>query len=148
MFEELVKATGRLHVRVRDELTGLVREYDFQNLVVQVGKNWIAARMKDAPPAQMTHMALGTGTNVAAVGDTTQQTELARVALQTAGGTVAANVVTYAATFNVGVGTGALTEAGIFNAAAAGTMLVRTVYPVINKGAADSMTVTWTITIT
>ena len=44
-------------------------------------------------------------------------------------------------------GTGAITEAGILNAASAGTLLCRTVFSVINKGASDSMTVTWTITI-
>jgi len=147
MHQDLVKATGRLHVLLRNEETLVTREYWFDNLVVTVGKNWIAARMKDAPPTQMTHMAVGTSATAAAAGDTALGAELARVALSTAGGTVAANVVTYAATFPAGTGTGALVEAGILNAVAAGTLLVRTVYAVINKGAADAMTVTWTVTI-
>jgi hypothetical protein len=147
MFEEKVTVTGRLHVFLRDEDTGATRDYYFENLVVTVGKNWIAARMKDAPPAQMSHMAVGTGGTAAAAGDTTLGAELARVALTTAGGTVAANVVTYAASYPPGTGTGALVEAGILNAASVGTLLCRTVYAVINKGAADSMTITWTVTI-
>ena len=53
----------------------------------------------------------------------------------------------YIATFPPGTGTGALVEAGLFNAAAAGTLLCRTIYSVINKAAGDSLTVTWTITI-
>ena len=44
--------------------------------------------------------------------------------------------------------TGAVTEAGIFNAASGGTMLCRTVFSVVNKGADDSLSVTWTITLT
>lgn len=147
MFEEKVTVTGRLHVYLRDEDTGATRDYYFENLVVTVGKNWIAARMKDTPPTQMTHMAVGTGGTAAAAGDTTLGAELARVALTTAGGTVANNVVTYAASYPPGTGTGALVEAGILNAAAVGTLLCRTVYAVINKGAADSMTITWTVTI-
>ncbi len=57
-------------------------------------------------------------------------------------------VTTYTATFPPGVGTGALVEAGIFNDPAVGTMLSRVVYPVVNKGAADTMSVTWTVTVT
>ena len=44
-------------------------------------------------------------------------------------------------------GTGAITEAGIFNASSSGTMLCRTVFSVVNKGASDSMTITWTVTV-
>ena len=57
------------------------------------------------------------------------------------------NTVIYSAGFGLGVGTGAITEAGIFNAASSGTMLCRTVFSVINKGILDSMVITWTITI-
>ena len=55
--------------------------------------------------------------------------------------------IAYVASFVAGVGTGAVTEAGVFNAASAGTMLCRTVFSVVNKGAADSMSITWTITV-
>jgi hypothetical protein len=61
--------------------------------------------------------------------------------------TVAGAVVTYVATFGPGVGTGAIVEAGIFNAASSGTMLCRTVFSVVNKGADDAMTITWQITV-
>ena len=39
------------------------------------------------------------------------------------------------------------TEAGILNNSSGGSLLCRTVFSVINKGASDSMTITWTITI-
>jgi len=50
-------------------------------------------------------------------------------------------------TFGAGVGTGAVTEAGIFNASSAGTMLCRTTFSVINKAAADTLGITWTVTV-
>ena len=97
----------------------------------------------------MSHMAVGTGTTAAVAGDTALQTELDRNALssvvQGTGGD--ANKVTYTADWAAGDGTGAITEAGIFNAASAGTMLCRSVFAVKNKGAADTLTLTWVLTI-
>ena len=46
-----------------------------------------------------------------------------------------------------GTGTGAITEAGILNASSSGTLLCRTVFSVVNKGSADAMTITWTVTV-
>ena len=100
--------------------------------------------MKDNVDA-MTHMAVGTGTTPATAGDTTMETESARVALDNT--TPAGGSITYVATYPAGTATAALTEAGIFNDATAGTMLCRTLFSVINKGASDTMTITWTITI-
>jgi hypothetical protein len=93
----------------------------------------------------MTNMAVGAGATAAAAGDTALGSELGRVTL--ASSTSSANVVTYTATFPAGTGTGAITEAGIFNAASSGTLLCRTVFSVVNKGASDAMSITWTITV-
>ena len=60
---------------------------------------------------------------------------------------VAANAVAYVSSFEAGDATGAVTEAGIFNASTSGTMLCRTKFNVVNKAADDTMTVTWTITL-
>ena len=57
------------------------------------------------------------------------------------------NQITYVANFAAGVGTGAVKESGIFNGSTGGTMLCRTTFPVVNKQAGDSMTVTWTVTV-
>jgi hypothetical protein len=90
-------------------------------------------------------MAVGSGTTAAAVGDTTLGTELGRVSLTST--TVTTNNVAYVATFPAGTGTGAVTEAGLFNASSSGTLLCRTVFSVINKGAADTLGITWTVTV-
>jgi hypothetical protein len=142
---ENLKASGSLRVVVTGSDGKVKAEHDFKNLVVTVGKNFVASRMVGTAANVMSNMAIGSGTTAAAVGDTTLGTELGRVAL--ASGSATAAVVTYTATFPAGTGTGAVTEAGIFNAASAGTMLCRTVFAVVNKGVDDAMSVTWTVTI-
>ena len=123
----------------------MTQDFTIPNLVVDTGLDYIASRMKDATATAMTHMAVGSGTTVAAAGQTALVTEVARVALTSS--TVTGESIAYVASYAAGTGTGALTEAAILNAASAGTMLCRTVFSVINKGAGDTMTVTWTITI-
>lgn len=144
-----VKMVGELKIVVRDESTGTVtKEVTVPNLVVTTGKNFIAASMLKTTtnmPAAMTHMAIGSGTVAAAAGDTVLGNQLARVALTSS--TVMNNVVTYTASFPAGTGTGPVTEAGIFNDPSVGTMLCRTVFAVVNKGALDSITITWNVTI-
>lgn len=143
--QEFIKATGKLQITVTGKDGGVKYLLEIPNLVVTVGKNFIASRMVGATANVMSHMAVGSGTTPAAVGDTALGGELGRVAL--ASNTATANVVTQTATFPAGTGTGAITEAGIFNAASAGTMLCRTVFAVVNKGADDAMSITWTVTV-
>lgn len=142
---ENLQASGSLRVVVTGADGQVKAEHNFKNLVVTVGKNFVASRMVGTASAIMSHMAIGSGTTAAAVGDTALQSELGRVALTS--GTATGAVATYTATFPAGTGTGAVTEAGIFNASSAGTMLCRTVFSVVNKGADDAMSVTWTVTI-
>lgn len=148
MINDAIKATGALSVKLYAEDGSLKQTLDIPNLVVLVGRQFIAARMKTTgQPVEMTHMSIGSGTVAPASGDTTLGTELGRVANTIAGGTVSSNTIQYSATFPAGTGTGAITEAGIFNAASAGTMLARTTFAVVNKGVADSISITWTVTI-
>lgn len=143
--KDLSKVTGTVNVVVKGEDGSIKQEFTVPNLVVDDGLEYIASRMKDASATAMSHMAVGTGSVAADAADATLGTENARVALTST--TVTANAIAYVATFAAGTGTGALTEAGILNASSAGTLLCRTVFSVINKGASDSMTVTWTVTI-
>jgi hypothetical protein len=145
--QDCLKVQGNLII-IKTTGDGVEDRIEHKNLVVSVGKTNIAARMAGNTAAVMSHMAIGTGNTAAVVGDTTLETELARVALTVAGGTPSSNTVTYSASYPAGTGTGALTEAGIFNAVSAGTMLCRTVFPVINKQVADSIVITWVISIT
>lgn len=145
MFNDKLKVRGDVHIQMR-RASGLVEDFYFKNLVVDLGKGFIASRMVGNTPNVMSHMAVGTNNTAPAGSQTTLLAEAARVALDSAGS--AGPVVTYTATFGPGVGTGALVEAGLFNAASLGLMESRVVFPVVNKGAGDTMAVTWTITVT
>jgi hypothetical protein len=142
MFQDGMKLSGKLTISVNYKV---VKEVD--NLVVDAGKDFVASRMKDTTDGAMSHMAVGTGSTAAAAGDTALGSEAARVALTTT--TVADNVITYAATFAAGTpsGASAITEAGLFNASSSGSMLCRTVFAVVNKGASDSITISWAVTV-
>jgi len=131
---------GKLAIALNGET---VKEVD--NLVVTAGKGFVASRMKDATTTAMTHMAIGTGSTAAAASNTALGSQAARTTLTST--TVSGADVTYVDTFAAGTGTGAITEAGLFNASSSGTMLCRTVFSVVNKGASDSMTITWTVTV-
>lgn len=144
MIQETIKATGALQIKLYGPDGQLKQEQNVKNLVVTTGRGFIAGRMVGTPTA-MSHMAIGSGTADPVVGDTTLGTELGRVSL-TSSAAVGA-VVTYIASFGAGTGTGAVTEAGIFNAGTAGTMLCRTEFAVVNKGADDSLSITWTVTV-
>jgi len=217
MVNDNFALTGALTIAVNNEVVQKTK-----NLVVTSGKEWVAKRMA-GQDSNMTHMAIGTGTTAALAAQTALVTELERNAMTVSGGTVSTNTIQYAATYAAGDGTGAITEAGIFDtvgskvddititsgssgyasvpavtfsaptsgttatgtavltsgvvtsititnvgsgytsaptisfgagAATAtctvkegGDMLARTKFDVVNKGAADSMTITWTITV-
>lgn len=149
-MEQHLKLRGDLHFLIKDEDTGAIKLDKWErNLVVTVGKNHVADQLSDKGEAVMGYMAIGTGTNAAAAGDTALQTELDRNALtsKTQGAGADANKVTYIGDWPPGDGTGAITEAGIFNSPSAGVMLSRSVFAVKNKGASDSLTITWVLTI-
>jgi len=145
MINDLIKVTGELKITVTNPEGNVKQEVVVPNLVVTTGKNLIASRLKDTTDAAMSHMAIGTGSTAAAAGDTALGTEAGRVALTST--TVTTNSVAYVASFGAGTGTGAITEAGLLNASSGGTLLCRTVFSVINKGAADTLGITWTVTV-
>ena len=144
MINDTIKVTGELKLTLTKP-DGNTHETVVPNIVVTDGKEYIASRMKDATATAMSHMAIGTGTTAAAAGDSALETEAGRVALTST--TVTSNAVAYVATFAAGTGTGAITEAGILNASSSGDLLCRTVFSVINKGAADTLGITWTVTV-
>jgi len=145
MIQDQLKVKGDLIVKLFDK-NGQVKEQRFiPNLVVSVGKQFIASRMVGTAANVMSHMAVGSSSTAPANNDTALGGELGRVALTSSA--AAGAIATYIATFPAGTGTGAVVEAGIFNASSSGTMLCRTTFSVVNKGADDAMSITWAITV-
>lgn len=146
-FDDGVGVTGHVHVQLFGPDGELKAERHVANLVVDTGENHIADQLSSSPgQGAMSHMAIGTGSTAAAFDDTTLESETDRNALTSR--TDSGNVVTYVGTWAAGDGTNSgLREAGIFNAGSNGTMLARAVYSNIDKQAADTLTITWTVTI-
>ncbi|NDC87965.1 MAG: hypothetical protein EB075_04025 [Bacteroidetes bacterium] len=140
MIKDDLSLKGKLTIAVNGQT---VREVP--NLVVTAGKEFVASRMAGVSSDEMSHMAIGTSSTSPAAADITLGTEAARVSL-TSTTVTNANVV-YVASFPAGTGSGAIVEAGLFNAASGGDMLCRTTFAVVNKGANDSITITWTVTV-
>lgn len=174
-YNNMVELGGTLAIAHYRE--GELIDTRFQsNLVTTAGKKWIAARMKDTGrPVEMGFMALGGYTSAGALPITTptaaaealstsqipstsnNYTQLgSRQALSTSGGTVSGATVTYNATFpTTNIQNAAIVEAGIFTTASGSynstdntnVMLCITSFQVVNKGANDTIAITWTVTI-
>ena len=142
MLNDKLSLTGALTISLNGEV---VRDID--NLVVTTGKALVATMLQGGSPTPITHMGVGTGSTAAAAADTALGTEVDRNGLAVSGGTATGAVVSYTGTWAPGDGTGALTEAGLFTASSGGVMLCRTVFPVVNKGADDTVTIVWDVTI-
>ncbi len=145
-MEDALKLKGDVFITVKDKDGNIKEERHEKNLVVSAGLNFICDRMKDTTNAVMSHMGLGSGTTAAAAGQTDLVSLLgSREALDST--TVLNNTITYVSSFEAGDATGAVTEAGIFNASTGSTMLCRVVFGTITKAADDTMSVTWVITL-
>lgn len=149
MINEKLKLSGALSIVLTDKYGNVKDSREVKNLVVNAGLAFIISRMVGTAKAVMSHMALGAGTSAAAASQVDLVSMLgSREPLDTTTITGTNNEkVQYVATFEPGDATGAVTEAGLFNAASAGDMLCRTVFPVVNKAADDQMAITWTITL-
>ena len=135
-----IALSGALQVYLNDDL---VREVP--NMVVSTGISFVSSRMHGASASVMSHLAIGSDNTAAAANQTALLTELARGALTST--TVSGAQVTYVASIPPGTGTGSVTEAGILNAGSAGTMLCRSVFDAVTKGATDTMQFNWVLTV-
>lgn len=145
-LEEL-KLVGSMTLRLQRE-NGDVEVVHRDNIIVNNGFDLIVDSLGKATgrPNAISHVAVGTGTTGEAPTQTTLVTEIARVS-GTYAHTAGTKVFTFTADFPAGTATGALTEAGVFNASSAGTMLDRVVFPVVNKGSLDTLQAVFTFTL-
>jgi hypothetical protein len=120
-------------------------ERRFHNLITTAGKRKLLLAASANQLNAFGYCAIGTGTTAANTADTTLGTEVARSSVITPTNPDSDHLQ-FQATFAAGTGTGAITESGLFDAASVGTLLCRQVFSVINKGAGDSLQITWSLT--
>jgi hypothetical protein len=147
-FESTIKLSGMVEIKVFDEKTGRVKHSEcrkIKNVVVTTGAAYLARRAIGTSDTVMNEMRVGTSNAAAAIGQTALSGTLVGSASLTATATAPTNIITYQSTFAAGNATGAIQEAGIFNAS--NVMLARTAFSVVNKSATDAMAITWNITV-
>ena len=149
-----LKLKGKVKLTFKNEKTGKIEVFEYDNLVVNTGLYAIAARLTgtDIPAntkGAITYCAVGTGTNAPAAGDTDLQTELARKQIAVRSSALA--VATFRTYFNTGEANGVLKECGLFGddatvAADSGTLFCRAAIDK-TKTSANSLTIDWEISI-
>lgn len=128
---------------------GDVETFQKDNIIVNGGFDFICDAIANASRgAVMGYIGIGDSSTAAAATQTDLQAATNKVRkAATYAHTAGTKVFTLSTTFGAGTGTFGITEAGVFNAASAGTMLDRVVFSVINKGANDVLTSTFTFTL-
>lgn len=120
------------------------------NLIVDAGVAWAAYRLGSDTPGEMSHGAVGTGTNAPAAGNTALQTEVDRQAASFSRETTSKtnDTAKWVTTHTAPAGGWAITEYGLFNAAAAGDMYNRVTFSAINLPEGDQLQMTYKSQIT
>ena len=141
--------TGRWRMELRGP-DGQVKEVrEGNNVVTDVGKEFIASFLYSAAVAAATntarYVAIGTDATAEAASNTALGTEVSRVSGVVS--YVSNQIYRVTATFATGSGTGAIAEYGLFSSLTAGTLVARDTESVINKGANDTLTVLAAFTI-
>jgi hypothetical protein len=151
-----IRVIGTAEIVLTDALGNVKQREEGENMIVTSGLQWIARRCSQdtvtTTNALMNWMELGSSATTVATGDVTLNaylTSRTSATISLVSTTVVNDTVQYVATFGAAVGTGAVQEAGVFNASGNNvvTMLNRIVFSVINKGASDTLTITWKVKI-
>jgi hypothetical protein len=157
--DEIVTVKGLVGISLFNEQGELIDYEEIANLVTQVGDEYYSERAAgiSSPPAQVTGMQLGTGVTAAA-----KTGGGAAIGTYISGSNVAIDgtypqsnntgTITWRVTYPAGTATNAaITEVALINqsiatnsGAAAADTVARAVFSAKNKGASDSLVVTWT----
>jgi hypothetical protein len=140
--------SGHIKLDLYDKNGKLKDSREGKNTVTVLALALMADAMAETPAiATPGWMEVGTGTGQD-TNDSTLATYIAgsRTVLDSA--VQVAAVCTYITTFPAGTGTGAITEAGLFNVVTQNTtdLILYDDFSVINKGAGDALVITWTLT--
>lgn len=144
MTDETFRIRGDLDIKLFNAKGELKQEEKIHNAVKTAGLYGLLDQALASPTlAKVGWMAIGTGTPAA----TLLGAEIDRNALTSK--TRSNAVLTMVANWAAGDGTGAITEAGLFDVATANTvnMWCSSSFTAINKGASDTLQITWTLTI-
>lgn len=151
--QERMNIIGRLTIQKRDGAGRLLDQTTANNSIVLGGRDLVAKLFVNEAISPVTHVGVGTGNApVDPASNAALGSELFRKALTPVDPTRdlvivnGSNVkVTLSTELDFDQGNGALTEAGLFNAASGGVLYNRVVFPPINKTTDFKLTLIWEI---
>lgn len=152
-MNEKSKFKGKLHVELKDEFGNIKQIQDIPNTLTDLFDEHVAARLSNTNSSIISFMAIGSGTGQAA-SDTNLANLLSIIPLSGAIGSVSQgtgasdNDIVGIGYWEAGVGTGSISEAGLFRYSGTdlGSMAAYNDVISVQKGASDQLTITWTIT--
>lgn len=144
------KISANVTIKLFDKEGNEKDRREIKNLVVDAGLDAAIQQilgLGGSQPTEFNYIAVGTGTTSATAGDTALETEIGTRQQDTVPSFTSPGQGDLVVTFAAGNGTGSLTESGVFNAVTSGTMLARTTFTAISKGASDALQITWQFTL-
>ncbi|MBZ5724660.1 MAG: hypothetical protein LAP87_06645 [Acidobacteriia bacterium] len=149
---EALDMRGRLTMRISDAQGRTIGSVAADNNIVLTGRDLVAKLFIKETIDPVSFVAVGTGSAPVTPSDAALKTELFRKPINTPNASQNLSTtqdfkkkVTVTADLDFSQGNGALTEAGLFNAAVGGVMYNRVVFPTINKTSDFKLTLIWEI---
>lgn len=149
-INDIVKMKGDVRITVVNQSGTVTQEYEYPNLVVNTGKNHMAARLANMTTdgSAITHMAIGTDKTSPTIVDTSLISQLGARSSVTLAHTVNTSYMTATASFTGGsYASTNICEAGLFTASTAGLLICRTTFAPFTILSTDMVGITWKITI-
>lgn len=141
---------GKVKIEVFNSNGELKEEQSFDNLVTTAGKNFIARKLVDQVDSErIFSIGIGSGSTAANVADTELETELANVENSyNIYDELAANKTVHLTRFGQGVGTGTISEVGLFTNADPKVLVCRAIVgtPIV-KDADEIINISWELTV-
>lgn len=151
-LSDSIDMKGRLTLQKHNAKGELVEQVEANNSIVLSGRDLVAKLFINQPIDPISHVAVGTGTAAVDPANSRLQTELFRKPINPIDPTQHLQPtsdnkkkVTISAELDFNEANGALTEAGLFNAANVGVMYNRVVFDPINKSTDFKLTLIWEI---
>jgi hypothetical protein len=138
---------GSLKVVLRDEFGSIKRADHYKNMIVSLGRSFLAAWLAASSQSTkfMPYIGIGTDDTEPTDGDS----ELGAEFDTRKAGAISSenNLWQSTAAWAAGQGTGTIAEAGLFSADTDGTMFSHALIGPYVKGATDTLTITWTLEV-
>ncbi|MHB8546426.1 MAG: hypothetical protein ACYDAJ_06635 [Nitrosotalea sp.] len=149
-----VGSVDTVTITVRDLHGGIVSTQTTHNLITNAGKDFISAQIGSTASSTngANYIALTTDNISPAAGDTTLASEITTGGLARAQGVYAhtggTNTYTISKTFTASTSFTGVDKAGLFTTPSVGMMFAESAFSSVNLVSGDTISITWTVTLT